>query len=173
MATKEKKEPVFEQPVADEAVTANKRDHGREITWTMKKGSTVPDRWHEHKVQILLAKAGATPEESMANMLAFATSHEAVVDAFNAQHRLDVQKGMKDAVLRFKEGTDTDAQVFADTALSVPAQKGKGEGAKSSVTIKKARETAKAATAVAEELIAQLPPEQQEAYRQKLAALSL
>ncbi len=171
-AKKVKEAPKYERPTADTTTLANKKAHGVARTWTIKKGATVPDKWDGKTLTILVAKPGATPEESVANILAFCTDHVAFVDRFNAAHMLDVEKGVKEAVLAFpKEATLEEAQTFCDGAVSTPNTKGRTGGAK--VTVKKARETVQQAKSTMDEMLAAMPEEAREAWKAKIAALNL
>lgn len=175
--TESKAAPSRDYPTGQELaeIVARKQAHGvlASRPWRMKGGTDIPSRFDKNEATQYEAKLGATPEETMQNMLAFAEDHQAVLDKFNAATRLEAQKGAKDA-MGLAETDLAKVQEILDGWIVGAKRRGAGAGAGAKARAEKAEVKAKAAEQTANDILAELEainPEAAAKYRERLASL--
>lgn len=175
-ATPETTQPAM-TPEERAKILADKQAHGQlGKVWKMKGGTDIPQRFDANEAQQYEAKLGATPEETMRNMLVFANGdQQAVLDSFNAAHRLAAQKSAKD-LMKDPATTLADVQDELHGFLSGARRRGTGKVAGAAkARAEKAEAKATAATSTANEMLEELRkvnPEAAAKYEQRLAGLT-
>lgn len=175
-ATETKAAPLPELTPEERAkILADKQAHGvLGKVWKMKGGTDIPQRFDANEAQQYEAKLGATNEETLANMLVFAGGEiQAVLDSFNAAHRLAGQKAAKD--LMKVEGTDlAKIQESLHSYTSGSKRRGTGGAARTSAKVAKAEKAKTEAVGAANEMLEELRkinPEAAAKYEARLASI--